>query len=115
MSVSYIYIYYLYIYISIPTSPLPTCLSISHFLSLSISLSHSLISQSTLTSLLAPVSKIIQEVQSFRETNRSSPLFNHLSAVSESVPALGWIAMVSGKGWPAMAVSVSVCSVSEGV
>ncbi|XP_012673848.2 adenylyl cyclase-associated protein 1 [Clupea harengus] len=55
-------------------------------------------SDSTLTSLLAPVSKIIQEVQSFRETNRSSPLFNHLSAVSESVPALGWIAMAPKPG-----------------
>ncbi|XP_016136362.1 adenylyl cyclase-associated protein 1-like [Sinocyclocheilus grahami] len=39
------------------------------------------------------MSKVIQEVQSFREKNRSSPLFNHLSAVSESVPALGWVAM----------------------
>uniref|UniRef100_A0AAY4CJ23 Adenylyl cyclase-associated protein n=1 Tax=Denticeps clupeoides TaxID=299321 RepID=A0AAY4CJ23_9TELE len=46
-----------------------------------------------LSSLLAPVSKAIQEVQSFRELHRSSPLFNHLSAVSESVPALGWVAM----------------------
>ncbi|TRY83224.1 hypothetical protein DNTS_032503, partial [Danionella cerebrum] len=50
-------------------------------------------SDSALNSLLAPVSKAIQEVQSFREKNRSSPLFNHLSAVSESVPALGWVAM----------------------
>uniref|UniRef100_A0A8B9LE60 C-CAP/cofactor C-like domain-containing protein n=1 Tax=Astyanax mexicanus TaxID=7994 RepID=A0A8B9LE60_ASTMX len=36
---------------------------------------------------------MIQQVQSFREQNRSSPHFNHLSAVSESVPALGWVAM----------------------
>lgn len=53
---------------------------------------------SVLTSLLAPVSKLIQDVQSFRESNRSSPLFNHLSAVSESVPALGWIAMAPKPG-----------------
>uniref|UniRef100_A0AAY4CJA1 Adenylyl cyclase-associated protein n=1 Tax=Denticeps clupeoides TaxID=299321 RepID=A0AAY4CJA1_9TELE len=53
-------------------------------------------SDANLSSLLAPVSKAIQEVQSFRELHRSSPLFNHLSAVSESVPALGWVAMVSG-------------------
>ncbi|MCI4392096.1 hypothetical protein PGIGA_G00142060 [Pangasianodon gigas] len=51
-----------------------------------------------LTSLLAPVSKMIQQVQSFREQNRSSPLFNHLSAVSESVPALGWVAMAPKPG-----------------
>ncbi|XP_056596999.1 adenylyl cyclase-associated protein 1 [Triplophysa dalaica] len=55
-------------------------------------------SDPVLTSLLAPVSKVIQEVQAFREKNRSSPLFNHLSAVSESVPALGWVAMAPKPG-----------------
>ncbi|XP_076610124.1 adenylyl cyclase-associated protein 1 [Chaetodon auriga] len=50
-------------------------------------------SDAVLTTLLQPVSKAIQVVQGFREQNRSSPFFNHLSAVSESVPALGWIAM----------------------
>ncbi|XP_078123493.1 adenylyl cyclase-associated protein 1 [Sander vitreus] len=50
-------------------------------------------SDAVLTTLLQPVSKAIQQVQTFREQNRSSPHFNHLSAVSESVPALGWIAM----------------------
>ncbi|XP_051527392.1 adenylyl cyclase-associated protein 1 isoform X2 [Myxocyprinus asiaticus] len=55
-------------------------------------------SDSILTSLLAPVSKAIQDVQAFREKNRSSPFFNHLSAVSESVPALGWVAMAPKPG-----------------
>lgn len=50
-------------------------------------------SDAILTTLLQPVSKAIQQVQAFREQNRTSPLFNHLSAVSESVPALGWVAM----------------------
>lgn len=50
--------------------------------------------QAVLKTLLQPVSTAIQKVQTFREANRSSPLFNHLSAVSESVPALGWVAMV---------------------
>ncbi|KAI3358772.1 hypothetical protein L3Q82_015171, partial [Scortum barcoo] len=50
-------------------------------------------SDAVLTTLLSPVSKAIQQVQAFREANRSSPLFNHLSAVSESVPALGWVAL----------------------
>ncbi|XP_051246210.1 adenylyl cyclase-associated protein 1 [Dicentrarchus labrax] len=50
-------------------------------------------SDAVLTTLLQPVSKAIQQVQAFREQNRTSPLFNHLSAVSESVPALGWVAM----------------------
>ncbi|KAG7225397.1 hypothetical protein INR49_027386 [Caranx melampygus] len=50
-------------------------------------------SDAVLTTLLQPVSKAIQQVQAFREQNRSSPHFNHLSAISESVPALGWVAM----------------------
>ncbi|CAB1321053.1 unnamed protein product [Coregonus sp. 'balchen'] len=55
-------------------------------------------SDASLTALLAPVSKVIQQVQTFREQNRSSPLFNHLSAISESVPALGWVAMAPKPG-----------------
>ncbi|XP_039877001.1 adenylyl cyclase-associated protein 1 [Simochromis diagramma] len=55
-------------------------------------------SDAVLTTLLQPVSSVIQQVQAFREQNRSSPLFNHLSAVSESVPALGWVAMAPKPG-----------------
>ncbi|XP_015245269.1 PREDICTED: adenylyl cyclase-associated protein 1 isoform X3 [Cyprinodon variegatus] len=55
-------------------------------------------SDAVLTSLLQPVSKAIQQVQAYREQNRTSPLFNHLSAVSESVPALGWVAMAPKPG-----------------
>ncbi|XP_019728228.1 adenylyl cyclase-associated protein 2 [Hippocampus comes] len=43
--------------------------------------------------LLKPISDHIQKIQSFRERNRGSQLFNHLSAVSESIPALGWVAV----------------------
>ncbi|OCT76493.1 cyclase associated actin cytoskeleton regulatory protein 2 L homeolog isoform X2 [Xenopus laevis] len=43
--------------------------------------------------ILKPISERILEVQLFREKNRGSQMFNHLSAISESVPALGWIAM----------------------
>ncbi|TRZ25398.1 hypothetical protein HGM15179_001716 [Zosterops borbonicus] len=49
--------------------------------------------------LLKPISEKIQEIQNFRERNRGSKMFNHLSAVSESIPALGWIA-VSPKPGP---------------
>lgn len=55
-------------------------------------------SDAVLTTLLQPVSKAIQQVQAYREQNRTSPLFNHLSAVSESVPALGWVAMAPKPG-----------------
>ncbi|KAM3857977.1 adenylyl cyclase-associated protein 1 [Diretmus argenteus] len=50
-------------------------------------------SDAVLKSLLQPVAKVIEQVQTFREQGRSSPFFNHLSAVSEGVPALGWVAM----------------------
>ncbi|XP_034401251.1 adenylyl cyclase-associated protein 2 [Cyclopterus lumpus] len=49
--------------------------------------------QMELHDLLKPISDHIQEIQSFRERNRGSILFNHLSAVSESIPALGWVAV----------------------
>uniref|UniRef100_A0A3Q3X747 C-CAP/cofactor C-like domain-containing protein n=1 Tax=Mola mola TaxID=94237 RepID=A0A3Q3X747_MOLML len=50
-------------------------------------------SDAVLSTLLQPMSAVIQKVQGFREKNRTSTLFNHLSAVSESVPGLGWVAM----------------------
>lgn len=53
-----------------------------------------LLLQTELHDLLKPISDHIQEIQSFRERNRGSRLFNHLSAVSESIPALGWVAVV---------------------
>ncbi|EFN64022.1 Adenylyl cyclase-associated protein 1 [Camponotus floridanus] len=49
--------------------------------------------QSEQVSLLAPMSVQIQQIQEFRERNRGSPFFNHLSAISESIPALGWVAV----------------------
>ncbi|XP_030645231.1 adenylyl cyclase-associated protein 2 [Chanos chanos] len=54
--------------------------------------------QTELSDLLRPLSDHIQEIQSFREKNRGSSLFNHLSAVSESIPALGWVAVSQKPG-----------------
>lgn len=48
---------------------------------------------SLLQALLKPTSDGIGSIQSFRESHRGSPFFNHLSAVSESIPALGWVAV----------------------
>ncbi|CAG9768954.1 unnamed protein product [Ceutorhynchus assimilis] len=42
---------------------------------------------------LKPTSDIIAAIQDFREKNRTSQFFNHLSAISESIPALGWVAV----------------------
>ncbi|XP_008211453.1 adenylyl cyclase-associated protein 1 isoform X4 [Nasonia vitripennis] len=49
--------------------------------------------QTEQVSLLGPTSTQIQEIQEFREKHRGSPFFNHLSAISESIPALGWVAV----------------------
>ncbi|XP_015601766.1 adenylyl cyclase-associated protein 1 isoform X2 [Cephus cinctus] len=49
--------------------------------------------QTEQVSLLGPTSKQIQAIQEYREKNRGSPFFNHLSAISESIAALGWVAV----------------------
>ncbi|KAJ7991505.1 hypothetical protein DPEC_G00284570 [Dallia pectoralis] len=49
--------------------------------------------QTELAALLKPISEKILEIQTFREHNRGSRMFNHLSAVSESIPGLGWVAV----------------------
>jgi len=48
-------------------------------------------SDADLPRLLQPTSEQINNIQTFREKNRTSKLFNHLSAISESIPALGWV------------------------
>jgi len=50
-------------------------------------------SASELGNLLKPISEKISAVQTFRESHRTSAFFNHLSAISESIPALGWVAV----------------------
>lgn len=44
--------------------------------------------------LLKPTADLIGEIQQYRESNRRSTMFNHLSALSESIPALGWVGVV---------------------
>lgn len=48
---------------------------------------------SELAKLLTPLSTKITAVQEYRENNRSSKQFNHLSAISESVTAFAWVSM----------------------
>ncbi|XP_058056831.1 uncharacterized protein LOC131208197 [Anopheles bellator] len=55
-------------------------------------------SNADLQSLLKPTSDKIATIQSFREKNRTSPFFNHLSAISESIPALGWVCVAPTPG-----------------
>lgn len=48
-------------------------------------------SDDVLMKLLEPTSKCVGEVISIRDGNRGNALWNHLSALSEGVPALGWV------------------------
>ena len=56
-----------------------------------------LILQNVLQDLLKPTSEKMMAIQDFREKNRGSKMFNHLSTISESIPALGWVAVVSSQ------------------
>lgn len=47
--------------------------------------------QNDIMNLLKPTSDQINAIQEFREKHRTSAFFNHLSAISESIPALGWV------------------------
>lgn len=55
-------------------------------------------SQGDLPMLLKPMSDKISEIQAFREAGRRCQYFNHLSAISESIPALGWVAVSPAPG-----------------
>uniref|UniRef100_A0A673HVB3 Adenylyl cyclase-associated protein n=1 Tax=Sinocyclocheilus rhinocerous TaxID=307959 RepID=A0A673HVB3_9TELE len=65
---------------------------------LKMAMTHQEPAKTEMADLLRPLSDQIQEVQYFREKNRGSSLFNHLSAVSESIPALGWVAVCQKPG-----------------
>ncbi|KHJ92632.1 CAP protein [Oesophagostomum dentatum] len=41
--------------------------------------------------LVAPVANLLTEISAFKESQRKSPLYNHLCAVSEGIPAVGWV------------------------
>jgi adenylyl cyclase-associated protein len=50
----------------------------------------------TLMDIIKPVQEAIASVVSIKDKNRPSPLFSHLSAVADGVPALGWVVVVHG-------------------
>ncbi|XP_016297348.1 adenylyl cyclase-associated protein 2 isoform X2 [Sinocyclocheilus anshuiensis] len=72
--------------------------SVSEYLRTSTAIGGDVAKHTEMADLLRPLSDQIQEVQNFREKNRGSSLFNHLSAVSESIPALGWVAVCQKPG-----------------
>ncbi|XP_018564064.1 adenylyl cyclase-associated protein 1 [Anoplophora glabripennis] len=52
-------------------------------------------SQNEIISFLKPTSDKISAIQNYREKHRSSPFFNHLSAISEGISALGWVTIAT--------------------
>jgi len=55
-------------------------------------------SQGELPMLLKPMSDKISEIEAYRESGRRSQFFNHLSAISESIAALGWVTVSPAPG-----------------
>ena len=51
-------------------------------------------SDGDMAKLLAPTANKISEITEYRNKNRRSDFFNHLSAISESIAALGWVQVV---------------------
>ncbi|CAD6189096.1 unnamed protein product [Caenorhabditis auriculariae] len=41
--------------------------------------------------LVAPIVEQLNGITEFKDSKRNTPLFNHLSAVAEGIPAVGWI------------------------
>ncbi|KAJ1564533.1 hypothetical protein HK096_007523, partial [Nowakowskiella sp. JEL0078] len=48
---------------------------------------------SSLQDLLKPLQNALVQISEIRDKNRPSPFFNHLSTVSDGIPALGWVAV----------------------
>lgn len=49
--------------------------------------------QEELAKILKPTGALIQKVEEFKQKHRAHNLFNHLAAIGESIPALGWLAV----------------------
>ncbi|KAG9294566.1 hypothetical protein G9A89_008677 [Geosiphon pyriformis] len=47
----------------------------------------------TFVELIKPTQQALEKVCEYRENNRPSPFFNHLSTVSEGIGALGWVSV----------------------
>ena len=58
---------------------------------IAVSSRHSKPSDSDLPKVLEPQSTAIMAITAFRDSSRRSPHFNHLSSVSEAIPALSWV------------------------
>ncbi|VDK51977.1 unnamed protein product, partial [Cylicostephanus goldi] len=41
--------------------------------------------------LVAPMVSLLSDITSFKDSKRNTPQFNHLCAVAEGIPAVGWV------------------------
>ncbi|KAK6028602.1 CAP protein [Ostertagia ostertagi] len=41
--------------------------------------------------LVSPIVNLLSEINSFKDSRRKAPQFNHLCAVAEGIPAVGWV------------------------
>lgn len=48
----------------------------------------------TLAAKMDPIIKLNQEIINFKDSKRNTQFFNHLSAMSDGVPAVAWISVV---------------------
>jgi len=55
-------------------------------------------SDDVLQKLLKPTSDLMTEITALKDKHRSSKAFNHLSTLSEAVPALGWVMVAPTPG-----------------
>lgn len=65
---------------------------------LQLTATHTQPNQDSLMTLLKPTSDHINAIQDFRHRNRATKWFDHLSAISESIPALGWVTVAPTPG-----------------
>lgn len=55
-------------------------------------------SDAVLQNIIKPTSDAMGKITTLRDANRSSKVFNHLSTISEGVPALGWVLVTPTPG-----------------
>lgn len=51
-------------------------------------------SPADMPNVIKPLQEAIMRITEIRDKNRPSPLFNHLSAIADGAPALGWVVVV---------------------
>lgn len=48
-----------------------------------------------LQTMLTPIVRAIEDITAFKDSKRNTTFFNHVSAISEGVQAVGWLTIVS--------------------